>query len=635
MEIIDITSIEFGAIPNENTQVARDANFFAIHKAQKKVMDSDNINYSIFLPPGIYYFDKSIHIFQKIELFGTGKTGYGGGSFQSIIQFTEIDCSFIVHGEYFFYGNDYISQRKSSLLIADWLEMFPDDTSVTLDPEAIEGLPENYMGNKLNGAFSIIRDLQVWGVFQNDVKWDDDNELSINLDPTHPRRILMYSKSTGNPGIKLISGALLYRVQVSSFSGTGIEIDSETKDFQNKQIKRSNNADSWLSDNCIITNCGGHGIHTFGNDSQVGMCKGLRTISILGNGIFEASSFGNAYHSCYIYYTLGHGIRADAVSGYSTVFYSCAVERSSPNWIRRPAIVIGGNYSDFIDESMFSSTDNLNDIVAGGHIGLFERGWRMIDKNFTSFHIKNILRDTTLYLGHDQSGHENSLLGWKSEKEGNGSTIWWLKYFNDRQIWSIGMGEDTSLYFTTKGHRRDDDGKGFTGVTYLLLGSHGGTVNHYPIRLSIGGRAERCDRNPGPLFDADFDFQGDIKFNTNPTVGDYAGWIVAKKNGTNDWYPFGKIDDYPPNSETSTDGIRNNNGTLELLVDNQIIGAVDVDGNGWLLTRNGFKPIPPWNPLFDTFKLEMKNLKKEKIDEAQKTTLFKLQNILTEIQGKL
>lgn len=632
MEIIDITSMEFGAIPNANTQVARDANFFAIHKAQKKIMDSNNINYSIYLPPGIYYFDKSIHIFQKIELFGAGKTAHGGGSFQSIIQFTEIDCSFIVHGEYFFYGNDYISQRKSSLLIADWLEMFPDDTSVILDPEVVANFPENFMGNKWNGGFSIIRDLQIWGVFETEVNWSDINELSINLAPTHPRRVLMHSQSTASPGIKLISPALLYRVQISSFAGTGLEINSELKTLPDTTIARINNVDSWFADNCIITNCGGHGIHTLGIDSQAGMCRGLRTINIIGNGIYESSFLGNAYYSCYILNSLGHGIRADALNGYTTVFYSCMVEYSSPNWIRRPAIVVGGNYSDFIDEVMLESTDSLTDLIASGHTGLFDRGWRMIGKEFTPFQVKNILKDITLYLGRDQSGEVDSAFGWKSEKELSDTTGWWLKYFADRKNWNIGKGSTTALYFTTKGNTRDSEGAGYTGMPYLLLGPNGKDPRYYPVRISTGTRHPDCSK---PELLNDFDFVGDIKFNNTPAVGGYVGWVVVEKNGEKDWYPFGKIDDAPTKCKPLANGLRNNNGALELLVDREIIGSIDIDGNGWILTKKGFEPIPLWNPLLKAFKSEMYNLEKTKIEKEQKTIHLKLQEIIKEIRSQL
>ncbi|HEY1056129.1 MAG TPA: hypothetical protein VGE24_13375, partial [Emticicia sp.] len=579
--------------------------------------------YSIFLPPGIYYFDKSIHIFQKIELFGTGKTQFGGGSFQSIIQFTEIDCSFIVHGEYCFNGGGYINERKSSLPIANWLEMFPDDTSVTHDTNAIEGYPENYMGNSCNGGFSIIRDIQIWGIFQPHVNWNDPNELSINLDPTHPRRILMYTQSPDNAGIKLISAALLFRVQISQFAGTGLEIDSETKSIGIKEIKRINNADSWLAESCIITGCGGHGIHTFGRDSQAGMCKGLRTVNIMGNGIYESSFFGNSYYSCYIYYSLGHGIRADAQNGYSTVFYSCMLEHSSPNWVRMPAMVIGGNdsgSSPFIDESMFHSTDTLNDIIIDGHIGLFNRGQRNMYKVSTPFQIKNILKDITLYLQNDQSEHENSALGWKSENEDNGTTFWWLKYWAESKIWNIGKSKDSGLYFTTNGHVRQG---GYAGVGGLLLGSY-----NQPVRIESGSSAR-------PELSQGFNLRGDIKFNNSPTVGGYAGWIMAEKNGAINWFPFGKIEDFTSDSETPTNGLRNNNGNLELLVDRQVIGSIDVDGGGWILTKKGFKPIPPWNPLFDVFTSDMNSLAKELNENIQKKIQLKLIETLREIGSKL
>jgi hypothetical protein len=154
---------DFGAIPNDSSAAAKAANVSAFILAQEAMGNPmQSWGRPLFVPPGVFYLDASIHIRRSLELFGTGLFG------ESVLQF----------------------DRGAGMVIE----------------------PPTLVDTRHSGVECLIRDLQI----KSDPPWSNQQSPTATLTEA----------STGTAGIKLLTTATIQRVYIQGFTGTGIYIDS-------------------------------------------------------------------------------------------------------------------------------------------------------------------------------------------------------------------------------------------------------------------------------------------------------------------------------------------------------------------------------------------------------------------------
>lgn len=271
---------DFGAVPDDLTPAVRAANSQAFGQAQAAMKSDPNaFGHPLFVPSGTFYLADDLHISKSLELFGTGIRG------ESIL-------------------------------------MFPQFKSLIIDPgHSLIVDPGDKVDLALSGANCVIRDLQII----SEENWTMDPLLPFdphNFDPP-----TFEGTSKGTPGIKMHSTAIIQRVYIAGFTGTGIYIFTTGGDF---------NANTWKIHHVYINNCAGHGIHVDGAESQSGLCTGAEIINVGGSGIYNSSAGGNTYVGCDVEVAKGRGYASDSQG--QTTFVGCFSE--APESVR---LSPGGN----------------------------------------------------------------------------------------------------------------------------------------------------------------------------------------------------------------------------------------------------------------------------------------------------
>jgi hypothetical protein len=126
---------------------------------------------------------------------------------------------------------------------------------------------------------------------------------------------------------------------VRNFAGGGIFINGQTGEGA------TGIADGWAISHTRIADCGGNGLHTKGNDSQVGTATQVEVTHCDGWGYYDESPYGNLYLACQSSgNALGSYYGRTVSTYYGSVYVSCYVE-FGPTQITdfdADAIVIGG-----------------------------------------------------------------------------------------------------------------------------------------------------------------------------------------------------------------------------------------------------------------------------------------------------
>lgn len=466
---------DFGAVPNDPSSTARLANTESFKQAQAAMQSLGQAwGHPLFVPSGTYYLSEDLHISKQLELFGTGMQG------ESVLMFP----------------------AGKSLII---------DSVSDIHPE-------------LTGSDSMIRDLQII----SEGNWTYGPEDSL-FDPSSFDPRILEGTSKGTPGIRMQASAIIQRVYIARFSGTGIYIFGGI------------DANYWRIHDVYINTCGGHGIHVDGKDTQGGLCTGAKILAIGGTGIVNSSEGGNTYVGCYVFTAKGRGYTSD--SGSQNTFVGCFSEANE-----RVRLSVGGNVWIGGTSGKGFTDDTVAFIAEGyGNIYPFEvpnsasfmkaaDQVREFGANFKQLTLKvgfpNDLSDpTTLYAW--KNNDHGYLVRWDEEHQ-----AWTIenafvppvpaeppdtidrKPFHLRELTARGI----AAYLTGPDHPR---GPWLQGFTELLLGS----VNGPPIKISRG-------------FLPDDGKRGDIVYNVEPIVGEYIGHVCIglSEAGTAEWRPFGKIE---------------------------------------------------------------------------------------------
>lgn len=449
---------DFSAMPDDPTPAVRAANSQAFVQAQAAMQSDPNAwGHPLFVPSGTFYLADDLHISKSLELFGTGIQG------ESIL-------------------------------------MFPPFKSVIVDPGNVNPA--------LSGAECVIRDLQIIS---------EENWTATDFDPFNPANFdppTFEGTSKGTPGIKMHSTAIIQRVYIKGFTGTGIYIIAGGGVF---------NANVWRIHDVYINKCGGHGIHVDGGEAQSGLCTGAKIIVVGGSGIYESSAGGNTYVGCDAEVIKGRGYVSD--SGGQTTFVGCFSEANEPTRLSAGGNVwVGGSAARFTDDTSAFITEGYGTVHP--------------------FEVPN-LKDPKIRLlvGYPNDGTDpTTVCAWATNNgEGGAVEFYVMRWDVDNKIWAIENGGVLPLvdpdgkflkldiltnrqianYLTGNGHPR---GPWLQGFGEMLLGSA-----NSPMKISRGDPPAVGTGEPG-----------DIVYNTNPQVGDYIGHVCI--GPAREWKPFGKIE---------------------------------------------------------------------------------------------
>ena len=406
---------------------------------------------------------------------------------------------FVPPGMFYLAGDLHI--RKALDLFGTGLQgesilVLPNGSSIIVDP-ATNADPAH------SGAECVIRDLQI----HCSPMWTAAEDSTVDL-------VTLTGPSTSQPAILLQATAHLQRLLIRGFWGTGVYI------FAGGET----NANQWRILDLYISECGGHGLHVDGGETQGGLCSGAKMISIGGNGVYESSFGGNTYVGCYVEEARGRGYFCDA-AGQAT-FVGCFAESQKPTRLAGGgAVWIGGSSSGFED----SPTALILESFANVH-------------PFEMPHLLN--RQIKLLLGYNDN--TNALYGWKADAE---SGIFWLfRWLETLKAWSTEMGNTLPTaarvsYQTAQGHAR---GAGLQGFPSLLLGpveTEPDSDQAKAIRVettAISGAAPQS----GPYQRGDLIFNAPGDYADSAALPAYVGWVCVDDSDKEHlvWRRFGKIE---------------------------------------------------------------------------------------------
>jgi hypothetical protein len=438
---------DFGAVPNDPAPAVRAANSKAFVLAKATMQSDPNAwGHPLFVPSGVFYLADDLHISKSLGLFGTGIQG------ESIL-------------------------------------MFPPLKSVIVDPSNADPA--------LSGSDCMLHDLQI--ISEEDWTTTD----AATFIPGNFAPPVFEGTSKGTPGIIMNSPALIQRVYIKGFTGSGIHIIASGGLF---------NANQWRIHDVYVNSCGGHGIHVDGGEAQGGLCSGARVIVVGGNGIYESSFGGNTYLGCYVEVVKGRGYISDSVG--QTTFVGCFSEANEPSRLSAGSNVwVGGSSAGF--------TDDTTAFIAEGY------------GNVHPFEVPNLNEpQNRLLVGYPNDGTDpTTICAWAN----NNAEFYVMRWDMDNKIWTVENGSilqadgklsalenrNIAYYLTGKGHPR---GPWLQGFGEVLLGSPA-----RPIKISRGDLPLDGEGEPG-----------DIVYNTNPQAGDYIGYVCI--GSAREWKAFGKIE---------------------------------------------------------------------------------------------
>jgi hypothetical protein len=394
--------------------------------------------------------------------------------------------------------------------------MFPCGTSLIIDGGDVAN-------PTLGGIDCVIRDIQII----SEENWTTDEISPFDGDNFDPPTL--ESTSKGTPGIRMGTTAIIQRVFIKGFTGTGIHVKKT----------RATNVNQWRIHDVYINTCGGHGIHVGGlglepgtgqSETQGGLCTGTKIIVVGGSGIYENSFGGNTYVGCYVEVAKGRGYSSE--SGGQVTFVGCFAEANEPVRLSRGGNVwVGGStLAGFTDDTTAFITESY------GRVHPFE--------------VPNLKDpDIRLLVGYPNDGTDPTTVCAWSTKNGEGGAVefYVMRWDVDNKIWAIENGgvlpevdaegkflkldrltnRQIANYLTGNGHPR---GPWLQGFGEMLLGPA-----NSPIKISRGVQPAVGTGEPG-----------DIVYNANPQVdvndgvSDFIGYVCI--GAAKEWKPFGKIE---------------------------------------------------------------------------------------------
>lgn len=147
------------------------------------------------------------------------------------------------------------------------------------------------------------------------------------------------AKGTSGIGIKSTTSIRIEHCIVRDFKSHGIEIHGQTG------TGATGVADFWNISNVRVVTCGGHGLYTHGNDSQVGVASQLECVANGGWGFYDESPYTNTYIACQAAgNTTGSFYHANTMSYQGGIYVGCYVEYDAGATVSltEGCLVIGG-----------------------------------------------------------------------------------------------------------------------------------------------------------------------------------------------------------------------------------------------------------------------------------------------------
>lgn len=144
-------------------------------------------------------------------------------------------------------------------------------------------------------------------------------------------------KDTSGCGIKATTTVSIEHCFVRDFALHGIEFYGEPTTV--------GITDFWRADKIRVVNCGGHGLYSHGNDSQIGLASQVECIQNGGYGFYETSPYGSTYIACQAAGNdLGSFYNISATTYYGSQYIGCYVEfgNGQQPTFDHSTIVIGG-----------------------------------------------------------------------------------------------------------------------------------------------------------------------------------------------------------------------------------------------------------------------------------------------------
>ena len=326
-------------------------------------------------------------------------------------------------------------------------------------------------------------------------------------------------------GIRIKARSVTVRdVNVGSFGGHGIEIDSKTG------IAGEPNCNLWMIENCRVDSCGGNGLHVDGEDSNAGMAIKLDCQSNNGYAVYDGSDMGNTYIGCHAASNKAGAYKTIDDSAYC-LFLGCYAEKDNDSEFTGPSLKVGGH----------GSLSKRHAAIGNHNAGLSLSPFAF---SFTEPQgkLEDADKEKPIYAAIGETD-KNSVFEFGGKVDAP-LTAYNLRFSTENPGWWEFATKNTNrvalaLSCRDRSKKPAAEGEGFPWMPRgVFLGRTAG-LEDAPIYLTA--RSQPPD--PSKTEQVRNFKQGDIVLNTSPVVGGHVGWIFAAiDNGRLEWRKFGKIE---------------------------------------------------------------------------------------------
>jgi hypothetical protein len=194
------------------------------------------------------------------------------------------------------------------------------------------------------------------------------------------------AKASTGVGIKSTTSIRIEHCIVRDFKSHGIEIHGQTG------VGATGVADFWKISNVRVVTCGGHGLYTHGNDSQVGVALQVECVANGQWGFYDESPYTSTYIACQAAgNTTGSFFHANTMSYQGGIYIGCYVEYDAGATVSLTdgCLVIGGTLNSNTATSFYNGSpggSGINVPTSGQWMG-WRNGaevWRISNTNVFS-----------------------------------------------------------------------------------------------------------------------------------------------------------------------------------------------------------------------------------------------------------
>ena len=176
------------------------------------------------------------------------------------------------------------------------------------------------------------------------------------------------AKNSSGVGIKCTTTVRIEYCIVRDFKSHGIEFYGQTGGGA------TGICDFWKVANTRIITCGGNGLYTHGNDSQIGLASQVECVANSGYGFYDVSAYGNTYIACQAAGNTGGSYYSIPTTTYfGSTFLGCYVEFGTGQTATfdTNSLVLGGVLAAVAGDSFYMKAQypGISAINCGGTTG--------------------------------------------------------------------------------------------------------------------------------------------------------------------------------------------------------------------------------------------------------------------------